>query len=130
MRVQQDSEREMIDLLGKAVGNRDIVSATLPDKWTPSKGLRVTVESDGTPISSRGWTRETLRVAVHGFQKSKVSRFMRAIDGYLLSPNYGHFLAIKPGAGLITVPDSRLGGYVSSATYLVAQPRLIIGGER
>lgn len=130
MRVQQDAEREMVDLLGEAVGNPDLVSVTLPDKWTPAKGVHVTVESDGTPISSRGWTRETLRVNVHGLQKQQVSKVARMIDGFLLSPRYGHFLAVKPGAGLLVAPDSKLGGFISSATYRVAKPRIIIGGER
>lgn len=130
MFVQQDSEREMIDLLGKAVDNPDAVSAALPPKWTPAKGIHITVEPDGTPISSKGWTRETLRIGVHGAQKSQVSKILRQVDGFLLSPRYGHFLSIKPGMGILTTPDSRLGGYIASATYRVAKPRIFLGGEQ
>lgn len=130
MFVQQDSEHEMIDLLGKAVDKPDAVSAFLPPKWSPSKGLHITVESDGTPVTSRGWTRETLRIGVHGAKRSQVSKVMREIDGFLMSPNYGHFLSIKPGMGILTVPDSKLGGFVAAATYRVAKPRIFLGGKQ
>lgn len=130
MFVQQESEREMIDLLGRAVDNPDKVSAFLPSKWSPSKGVHITVESDGTPVSNRGWTRETLRIGVHGAQKSQVAKVMREIDGFLISPHFGHFLSIKPGMGILTVPDSKLGGFVAAATYRVAKPRIFLGGEK
>lgn len=129
MRVQDDSEGEMIALLNRAFGQK-IVSNFLPAGWSPDKGVRVTVESDGTPISSRGWTRETLRITVHGKVKSQVTKTMRLVDGFVLSPRQGHFLAVKPGAGMITTPDSRLGGFLSSATYRVAKPRMILQGDR
>lgn len=130
MRVQQDSERELIDLLGRATGTPEMVSAFLPDKWSPAKGVHITVQSDGTPVSSRGWTRETLRVTVHGAQKSQISKMARMIDAFLLSPRQGHFLAVQPGAGLMVTPDSKVGGFVASATYRVAKPRIILGGEK
>lgn len=126
MLVQRDSEREMIDLLKRAFTTPEIVAHTLPERWTPSKGLRVTVESDGTPVTSRAWVRETVRVTVHGLQKSQVSKVMRLVDAFIMSPFQGHFLSVKPGAGLITTPDSRLGGYMSTATYRVATPRVSI----
>ena len=129
MRVQDDSEGEMIALLNRAFGQK-IASNFLPAGWSPDKGVRVTVESDGTPISSRGWTRETLRITVHGKVKSQVTKTMRLVDGFVLSPRQGHFLSVKPGAGMITTPDSRLGGFMSSATYRVAKPRMILQGDR
>lgn len=127
--VQQDSEREMIDLLAQATLQPERVSAFLPQKWSPDKGVHITVESDGTPVSSKGWTRETLRIGVHGAQRSQAQSLMRQIDGLLMSPRQGHFLSIKPGMGIITVPDSKLGGFVASATYRVAKPRIFLGGE-
>ncbi|WP_257202949.1 hypothetical protein [Corynebacterium cystitidis] len=129
MFFQQDSERELIDLLGRALDSPDLVGAFLPERWTPTKGTFVTVQSDGTPVTSRSWTRETLRVTVHGAVKSQVSKVMRAIDAFILSPWQGHFLSVKPGVGILTMPDSRLGGHISSATYRVAQPRIKIGGK-
>lgn len=129
MFVQQDSEREMITLLSRALGDFDSVGAFLPEGWSPSKGMFVTVQSDGTPVTSRTWTRETLRVTVHGAVKSQVSRMMRVIDAFILSPWQGHFLSVKPGIGVMSMPDSRVGGHMSSATYRVAQPRINIGGK-
>lgn len=129
MYLQQDVEREMIDLLSKATGAPEMIGVTLPDRWSPGKGVHITVESDGTPVSSRGWTRETLRITVHGKQRSRVSKTMRMVDAFLLSPSSGHFLSIQPGAGILTVPDSKLGGHMSSATYRVAKPRVIFGGK-
>lgn len=130
MRVQDDAEREVIDLLGRALSNPGMVSAFLPEKWSPPKGLHVTVQSDGTPVTSRGWTRETIRVTVHGAVKSQVSKIGRAVDGFLLSPMSGHFMAVQPGTGLFVSPDSKVGGFVASATYRVAKPRIIIGGRK
>ena len=129
MYLQQDSEREMIDLLSTATGAPEMIGVTLPDRWSPDKGMRITVESDGTPVSSRGWTRETLRITVHGKQRSQVTRMMRMVDAFIMSPRSGHFLSIQPGAGILTVPDSKLGGHMSSATYRVAKPRMIFGGK-
>lgn len=130
MRVQQDAERELIILLGDALSAPERVRAVLPEGWSPRKGLQVTVQSDGTPITSRGWTRETIRISVHAEQRSQVSKVMRLIDAFLLSPRQGHFLSIQPGAGILVTPDSKVGGHVASATYRVAKPRIILGGEK
>lgn len=130
MRVQQDAERELIILLGRALDAPEKVRSALPEGWSPRKGIQVVVQSDGTPVSSRGWTRETIRVSVHGDPKSRVGKLMRVIDGFLLSPRQGHFLSVKPGAGVLVTPDSKVGGHVASATYRVAKPRMILGGEK
>lgn len=121
----------MIELLGEFVGRPELVSYTLPSRWAPTKGVHITVQSDGTPISERAWTRETLRVTVHGQDKPKVGQLMRLIDGFLLTPRMGHFLSVQPGAGALVVPDSKVGGFVASATYRVAMPRINFprGGE-
>lgn len=131
MWVQRDVEHEFIELLGEFVGSPDAVSYALPSRWSPDKGVHVTVQSDGTPVVERSWTRETIRVSVHGTHKPKVGRLMRLIDGFLLSPRQGHFLSVKPGAGVIVAPDSKVGGFVASATYRVATPRFNFpgGGE-
>lgn len=131
MWVQRDAEQEMLDLLGSFVGDPGKVTVALPDGWSPAKGDHVTVESDGTPISERSWTRETLRVTVHGRDKPRVGKLMRLIDGFILTPHMGHFLSVKPGAGVLVAPDSKVGGFVASATYRVAMPRINFpgGGE-
>ena len=126
MWVQRDAEREMLDLLGDFIGDPGKVTVALPDGWSPAKGDHVTVESDGTPVSSKAWTRETIRVTVHGQNKPRVGRLMRLIDGYILTPRMGHFLSVKPGAGVLVTPDSLVGGFVASATYRVATPRIIL----
>lgn len=126
MWVQRDAEQEMLDLLGGYIGDPGKVTVALPDGWSPQKGVHVTVESDGTPVSSRAWTRETIRVTVYGLHKPKVGRLMRLIDAFILTPRMGHFLSVKPGAGVLVAPDSRVGGFVASATYRVATPRIIL----
>ena len=125
MAIQQDVEREIISLLGEALGSPDRVSYTLPQRWSPKKGVHVTVQSDGTPITGKGWTRETIRVSVHGERKQQVGSFMRRIDSYMLSSRQDHFLSIKPGVGVFVAPDSKVGGFIASATYGVAKPRLM-----
>lgn len=123
--MQQDTERQIIEMLGEALGDPGRVSYMLPQRWSPKKGAHVTVQSDGTPVVSRGWTRETIRVSVYGEQKQQVGSIMRHIDSYMLSPRRVHFLSVKPGAGVMVVPDSKVGGFVASATYGVAKPRLM-----
>lgn len=122
--VAQDAAQLVRDMLRKLVEDRKRIQFEVPDKWTPAAGPVVTVVSDGTPVSSRGWTREIVRVTVHGSTAVQVRKIMAAIDAALITPTRGSWgFAISPGTGIIVTKDSRLGGWVSSATYNVATSR-------
>lgn len=101
------------------------VRVAVPPRWTPRDGPAVTVVSDGTPVSERAWTRETVRVTVHAHDIYTARRIMTLIDGILTTPSIRTMgVPIKPQTGIIAAPDSRVGGFMSSATYSVSLPRI------
>lgn len=122
---QQDAVGEVIDRLEKVVPNPDQVVEVLPEKWNPrSSPPMVVVQSDGTPVTSKGWTRETVRIRVQARTLPQAMKAMRQLDSFLLTPGLVLLgLSILPGAGIIGGSDSLLGGFYSSATYRVAMPR-------
>lgn len=122
---QVDAPQMVRDVLRRHVPDPETVSATVPDKWTPSKGPHITVVSDGTPVSTRSWTREQVRVTVRAHDGHTARKIMTQIDALLLTPLAAGLMAsIQAGAGIIAGPDSKLGGWVSSATYSVASHKM------
>lgn len=101
------------------------VRVSLPPKWTPKDGTAVTVVSDGSPVSDRAWTREVVRVTVHSRDIVSARRLMTLIDGILTTPSIRTMgLPIKPSTGIIAAADSKVSGFMSSATYTVSLPRI------
>lgn len=129
--VQPDNAQRVRDWLRKRVDGDGRIRSQVPEKWTPRDGPVVTVVSDGTPISERGYVTEIVRVTVHGVDAPSTRRLMADIDSVLLTPlaRLGAGFSITPATGLIVVKDSKLGGWVSSVTYRVTTNR-VLGGLR
>lgn len=69
-----------------------------------------------------------VRVVVHSDNINTSRRILTEIDSYLLTPGLRGFgLGIRPGAGIIALPDSRQGGFIASASYGVTLPKLLKG---
>lgn len=123
---QQNAAHRVMEIISQAVPDEELVRAFLPEGWTPRDGPRILVQSDGTPTSSRGWTRELVRVVVHTTDIYTARQLMERIDALLLTPGI-HRLGcpISAATGIIAIADSKVGGFVSSATYNVALPRKV-----
>lgn len=123
---QQNAAHRVMEILSQAVPDEELVRAFLPEGWTPRDGPRIIVQSDGTPTSSKGWTREFVRVFCQTGDIYSARQLMERIDALLTTPGI-HRLGcpISASTGIITIPDSKLGGFVSSATYSVALPRKV-----
>lgn len=121
--LQQDAALKVRGRIRRAVEDPARVTTSLPKGWTIRQGPWVTVVSDGTPISGKGNTLETVRVTVHAKDLPTARRIMTSIDGLLLSPINVLGMGIRAGAGIIAGPDSRVGGAYASATYQVATHR-------
>jgi len=121
---QRDAPQIVRDRLRKVVDDPARIRADVPDGWTPAKGPVATVVGDGTPVSSRGWTREVVRVSVYAADGPTARRLMVALDGALLAPSARSWgCSISASTGVIAVKNSLLGGWISSATYNVATNR-------
>lgn len=99
------------------------IRSQLPDGWSPSDGLEVVVVGDGTPVADRGWTRENVRITVHGQYEPEVRALAARIDGALLDRRYVPGVTISPGPGLIITRDTKLGGFIAAVTVRVAATR-------
>lgn len=99
------------------------VRGELEDGWTPSTGMQIVVVSDGTPITDRGWTRENVRVTVHGRYEPQVRQVAAEIDAALLNRRHVPGVVISPGPGLIITRDEKLGGFIAAVTTRVAAER-------
>lgn len=129
--MQQDAPQLIRDKLRKVleVGS-DVVRASVPNKWSPLNGQfpMITVDSDGPQRSERGTDRELVRVTCRMPDLVQSRKLMGEIDAFLTTPGF-HFLGVSisrsQGTGLITGPDSLLGGYFASATYSVGTTRKV-----
>lgn len=126
---QQDAPDLVRRQLRKAIpGWEKRIVTFLPDGWAPKKGAYVTVVSDGTPVDGGAWTRESVRIVAHSDNINTSRRILAEIDAYLRTPGLRGFgLGVRPGAGIIALPDSRQGGFIASATYGVTLPKLLKG---
>lgn len=122
--VQKDAPQLVRDRLRRVVDDPDRVRAQ-EMRWTPDDPPYVTVQSDGTPVSSRGWTSELVRITVYAADRVQARRLMAFLDGYIAGPRAaGIGLSIRAATGLILTNDSRHGGgFIASATYQVATNR-------
>lgn len=126
MWMKRDAAELVLSRLRRAFDPVDIISDTLPPKWTPRDGPRVVVVSDGVPYSSRGWTREVVRITVHCGDLRTANRMLNMIDGHLTKPtSTGWAFSIKPATNRIVRPDSRIGGFVASAAFNVVTNRKV-----
>lgn len=122
MRVQEDTPLLVRRWLRPLVPDHRVVDR-LPDKWVPSDGMVVVITGDGTPVADRGWTRENVRVTVHGLHKPEVRQLAARIDGALLDRRFVPGVTVSPGPGLIVTPDDAAGGYIAAVTVRVAATR-------
>lgn len=120
--VQEDAP-EIIRRWLRGVVQGPRVRSELPEKWTPADGLEVVVVSDGTPVTDRGWTRENVRVTVHGLYEPQVRGLAVRIDGALLDRRHVPGVTVSPGPGLIITRDENLGGFIAAVTFRVAATR-------
>lgn len=99
------------------------VRSELGDGWAPNQGVQIVVVGDGTPVTDRGWTRENVRVTVHGLHETQVRELAALIDGALLDRRHVPGVTVSPGPGLIIARDDKLGGFIAAVTFLVAATR-------
>lgn len=99
------------------------VRSELPDKWSPRDGPVIAVVGDGTPHTEKAWTRENVRVAVVASDEPTARDLAIQCDAYLLDPRNTLGLSIFPGAGLVTVRDTKLGGWIAAVTVRAATNR-------
>lgn len=121
---QRDAPQIIRDLLRQHMDTPSAVRADVPDGWTSSSSPVVTVVSDGTGVTSRGYTTELVRVAVHARDVVTARRIMTAIDGFIHNPlKTGWHVNISVATGLMAIKDSHVGGGISSVTYRVTLNR-------
>ncbi|EPD70868.1 hypothetical protein HMPREF1219_00163 [Corynebacterium pyruviciproducens ATCC BAA-1742] len=125
MWVQADAPQMMRDRLRRVLGTQaELIRTEVPPKWTPKNNPVVTVLPNGTPVTAGAWSEEQVIVTVHGGDGPTVRRIMAALDAAILSPLHFAGLSVTAGGGLIVTKDSKLGGWVASATYGVRTPRI------
>ena len=126
MWVQADAPQMVRDRLRRVLGakNASLVRTEMPPKWTPKNGPVVTVIPNGTPVAAGSWSEEQVLITVHARDGVQARKLMAALDAVMLSPAHFAGLAVAAGGGLIVGKDSKLGGWVASATYMVRTPRI------
>lgn len=125
--MSQDATVKVREFLAQNEAFKKRTSATLPLKYSPQKnGWHVTVQSDGVINGGRGFTVEVVRVTVHSYDIPSATRIMRTIDAGLISFGGRWKLGVQASTRIITTPDSKLGGYVSSATYNIFVNRIAL----
>ncbi len=125
--MSQDATAKVREFLAQNDVFKKRTSATLPLKYSPQKnGWHVTVQSDGIISGGKGFTVEVVRVTVHSYDMPSATRIMRTIDAGLISFGGRWKLGIQASTRIITTPDSKLGGYVSSATYNIFVNRITL----
>ncbi|MHC9587142.1 hypothetical protein ACQQ7H_10115 [Corynebacterium diphtheriae] len=123
---QSDAVSNIIRRLSNAVPAPSMVQALVPKGWTPKAGVLITVEDDGTPIHSRAWTRQQVRVTVRARDMPTTGRVMRKLDAFLITPGvHNPGLPIKAAGGIIGGSDSRLSCFFSSSVYGISLPRKV-----
>lgn len=126
---QQDAPQIIRDRLRKAFrDDGERIRGSLPDKWTPAQGPTITVAADGPQRSAKGTDRELVRVTVRYLDPHTARKIMTDIDGFLTTPGIqllGVSIIRNRGTGLISGPDSLVGGYFASATYSVGTTRKV-----
>lgn len=121
-RVQEDAPLLVRRWLRPLVSDHRVLDR-LPQGWSPPDGMVVVVVGDGTPVADRGWTRENVRVTVHGPNTQEVRELASRIDGALLDRRFVLGVTVSPGPGLIVTPDPDAGGYIAAVTVRVAATR-------
>lgn len=125
--MSQDATVKVREFLAQNEAFKKRTSATLPLKYSPQKnGWHVTVQSDGIISGGKGFTVEVVRVTVHSYDMPSATRIMRTIDAGLISFGGRWKLGVQASTNIITTPDSKLGGYVSSATYNIFVNRITL----
>ena len=125
--MSQDATVKVREFLAQNDAFKKRTSATLPLKYSPQKnGWHVTVQSDGIISGGKGFTVEVVRVTVHSYDIPSATRIMRTIDAGLISFGGRWKLGVQASTRIITTPDSKLGGYVSSATYNIFVNRITL----
>lgn len=102
------------------------VRSELPAGWVPDDGVVVVVVGDGTPVSERAWTRENVRVSVHGRFLPVVRKVASEIDALLLIPGVVPGVSVSPGPSLVVDRDESAGGFIASVTVRVATTRRVV----
>lgn len=125
--MSQDATAKVREFLAQNDAFKKRTSAMLPLKYSPQKnGWHVTVQSDGVISGGKGFTVEVVRVTVHSYDIPSATRIMRTIDAGLISFGGRWKLGVQASTRIITTPDSKLGGYVSSATYNIFVNRIAL----
>ena len=124
--TQRDAAQIIRDGLRSHSDKPNLILSQVPQGWTPDDDPVVTVISDGTPVSTRGWNKEVIRVTVHARDIPTSRKLMSAIDALLLTPMaFSTLVQTSPSTGIIAINDSKIGGGLSSATYNISTSKLI-----
>lgn len=125
--AQQDAAQMVRDLLRKNADDPKMIVAHMPDRWHRGKPAVIVVESDGVSRTSRGFTKEIVRIRVQAKDGPAARKLITLVDAFLTTPSPQRFnIAIRPATGIIAGPDSRIGGWYASATYTVVSNRKVI----
>lgn len=126
--VQQDAPQMIRDKLRSFVDKPDFVRSNLPEKWTPRDGPRCVVKGNGTTVSGRAHTAESVLVTVFAEDSVRARNIMSKIDAYFRTPlSFMWGLSIRPSTGLVVVRDSKLGGaWMASVTYHAVINRKVV----
>lgn len=128
MKLRQiDAEYVVRYFIRKMVEDPDTVRGTLPDGWSPQKGVIITVQSDGTQVSQTAWTEEAVRVSVHGDTKPLVRSILSNIDAQIQGTHIAlGGVSVRTQLGMIVTPSSLRGGHIASITYVIKHHRMTI----
>lgn len=122
---QDDAETKVLNIIKGWLNDPHIARVALPDKWSPSKGVAITVQGDGTTSTTSTMTTELVRVCVYGNQRQEVRDIIAEIES-----NFASRIYRLPGSrittqrGILVAPSSFHGGFVASVTLSVELLRL------
>lgn len=122
---QIDAEQLVRNNIREMVDDHEMVRDELPDGWSPSKGIVIVVQGDGTTDSQTAFTEELVRVSVHGESRPDVRSVMSQIDDNIQGNMFRLSLTSATTViGLMVTPSSLRGGYVASVTYKIRRRRI------
>jgi len=123
--MQRDAPQSVRDALRSsgAVPEGVRVRTEIPDGWTTSQGMAVTVTSDGTPRHAIAASAENIRINTYAKYQPEARELALRLDAYILDPRNPVGFFIEPGPGILCVRDADLGGWVCSTTVVASAPK-------
>lgn len=125
MFLQRDAPRAVREALRSsgAVPAGVSVRTELAEDWDVSKGVAVTVTSDGTPRHSLSTSSENIRINTYAEHQPVAREMALRLDAYILNPRNPVGFSVQPGPGVLCVRDTELGAWVCSTTVVASAPK-------